>query len=55
MDIQPKDTSRRHFYASLIKSVNRIAACAALYQGNIQLAAILLFTAELIGIVEEMV
>lgn len=55
MEIQPKDPSRAHFWASMIKSINRIAACAVLYQGNLQLAAILLFTAEMIGIAEEIV
>jgi hypothetical protein len=55
MEIQPKDPSRAHFWASMIKSINRIAAFAVLYQGNYQLAAILLFTAEMIGIAEEIV
>ena len=55
MEIQPKDPSKAHFWASMIKSINRIAAFAVLYQGNFQLAAILLFTAEMIGIAEEIV
>lgn len=55
MEIQPKDTSKRHFYASLVKSITRLGACAALYTGDLATAALMLATAELIGIAEEMV
>jgi hypothetical protein len=55
MEVQPKDTSRRHFYASMIKSIVRFGACAALYTGDYATAAIMLFTAEVIGIGEELV
>lgn len=55
MSIQPKDTSRRHFWASMIKSITRLGACAALYIGDYATAAIMFFTAELLGIVEEIV
>ncbi len=55
MEVQPKDTSKRHFWASMIKSIVRIGACAALYKGDIATAAIMLATAELLGIAEELV
>lgn len=55
MNIQPKDTSRRHFWASMIKSITRLGACAALYTGDYATAAIMFFTAELLGIAEELV
>jgi hypothetical protein len=55
MEIQPKDTSRRHFYASMIKSIVRLGACVALYSGDYATAALMLFTAEVIGIAEELV
>lgn len=55
MKVQPKDTSRGHFYVSIVKSLIRIAACFALYTGNYAIAAIGLATAELLGIGEELV
>jgi hypothetical protein len=56
MNIQPKDTSRGHFYVSLIKSATRIAAGIALiWPQNIILAGIFLIAAEVLGIVEELV
>lgn len=55
MNIQPKDTSRGHFYVSLAKSSLRIAAGAFLVQGNVVGAGCLLIGAELLGIIEEMV
>jgi hypothetical protein len=55
MNIQPKDTSRRHFWASMIKSITRLGACAALYTGDYVTAAVMFFTAELLGIAEELV
>jgi hypothetical protein len=55
MNIQPKDTSRRHFWASMIKSITRLGACAALYTGDYATAAIMFFAAELLGIAEELV
>ena len=55
IEIQPQDPSRRHFYASRIKSIVRLGACAALYTGDYATAAIMLFTAEMIGIAEELV
>jgi len=55
IEIQPRDPSRKHFYASMIKSIVRLGACAALYTGDYATAAIMLFTAEMIGIAEELV
>lgn len=55
MDIQPKDTSKGHFYVSIIKSVLRILAGAALVFGDLTGAGVLLIIAELCGIVEELV
>jgi hypothetical protein len=55
MDIQPKDTSKGHFYISLIKSGMRIIAGAYLITGDFVIAGLLLITAELLGILEELV
>ncbi len=55
MDIQPKDTSRGHFYVRLVKSVIRIGAGGCLIMGNIFFAGFLLIFAEVLGIVEELV
>ena len=55
MDIQPKDTSKGHFYISLIKSGIRIVAGAYLVTGDFVIAGLLLITAELLGILEEIV
>lgn len=55
MNIQPKDTSRGHFYVSLVKSCLRIIAGFALINSSFMLAGALLITAELLGILEEMV
>lgn len=55
IEIQPRDTSRGHFYVSLIKSVIRIGAGGCLIQGNLFFAGALLIFAELLGIVEELV
>lgn len=55
IDIQPKDTSKGHFYVSLVKSVLRIAAGGALISGFIVHAGVLLIVAEVLGIVEELV
>jgi hypothetical protein len=52
---QPKDTSKFHFYVSLVKSVVRIAAGIALiWPQNIILAGVFLIIAEVLGIVEEL-
>ena len=55
-DIQPKDTSRGHFYVSLVKSATRIAAGISLiWPENIILAGVFLIAAEILVIVEELV
>ncbi len=50
-----KDPSRGHFYVSLVKSVFRIGAGIALVCGNVITAGVLLITAEVLGIIEEIV
>ncbi len=58
MNIQPKDTSRGHFYVSLAKSAVRIAAGVSLCLTMTPLlwyAGALLILAEGLGIVEELV
>ena len=53
--IQPKDTSKGHFYVSLVKSGLRIFAGATLAAGQLYVAGMLLIFAEMLGIVEEIV
>ena len=55
MQVQPKDTSKGHFYVSLAKSAIRIAAGIALLYGEVAYAGFLLIGAELLGVVEELV
>jgi len=55
MDIQPKDTSRGHFYVSIAKSFIRIFAGIALIDGSLVIAGVSFIIAELLGIVEELV
>ena len=55
LKIQPKDTSRGHFYVSLAKSVLRILAGTAFCWGLIYAGGMLLILAEGLGIVEELV
>ena len=55
IEIQPKDTSRGHFYVSLAKSALRIVAGGNLLTGNFFLAGLFLILAEVLGIVEELV
>lgn len=55
INIQPKDTSKGHFYVSLVKSIIRIIAGGCLIQGNLVAAGGLLILAEMLGIVEELV
>jgi len=55
MEIQPKDTSRGHFYVSLVKSVLRIGAGASLIIVGLPEAGWLLIAAEALGILEEIV
>ena len=55
MNIQDKDTSKGHFYVSLVKSILRIIAAIYLITGNLFLAGVLFIVAESLGIVEEIV
>ena len=55
MSIQPKDTSRGHFYVSIVKSILRIVAGGSLVAGNFVAAGVLIVLAEVLGIVEELV
>lgn len=55
IEIQPKDTSKGHFYVSMVKSAIRIAAGVFLIQGFLVVAGAMLIAAELLGIVEELV
>ena len=55
IDIQPKDTSKGHFYVSVCKSAVRIAAGTALIMGSLIVCGALLILAEVLGIVEELV
>ena len=55
IDIQPKDTSKGHFYVSIVKSAVRIAAGSALILGAFVVTGWLIILAEILGIVEEIV
>ena len=55
INIQPKDTSRGHFYVSLVKSGLRIVAGGNLVIGNLWWAGTFFIIAEILGIVEELV
>lgn len=55
INIQPKDTSKGHFYVSVCKSAVRIAAGASLIMGSLAVCGALLILAEILGIVEEIV
>jgi hypothetical protein len=64
MEIQPKDTSKGHFYVSLVKSFLRIVAGVSLIVSAVEpfnfeqytiLAGALLIAAECLGIIEELV
>ena len=55
MEIQPKDTSRGHFYVSLVKSALRIVAGIAFIQGAIMFGGAFIIAAEVLGVVEELV
>ena len=53
--VQPKDTSKGHFYVSLGKSAIRIIAGGFLITGNLLMAGVCLILAEVLGIVEDLV
>lgn len=55
LNIQPKDTSRGHFYVSLAKSAIRIGAGVALIMGMPIVCGIGIVVAEGLGILEELV
>ena len=55
IEVQPKDTSKGHFYVSIVKSAVRIAAGASLIIGSLVVCGALLILAEILGIVEEVV
>lgn len=55
MEIQPKDTSKGHFYVSLAKSALRMLAGIFLIDGNLLVAGSLLILAEVLGVLEELV
>ena len=55
MEVQPKDTSKGHFYVSLAKSGIRIFAGGVLMSGNFWLAGLCIVLAEGLGIIEELV
>ena len=55
INIQPKDTSKGHFWVSLVKSFIRIGAGFWLINGNLLMAGVCLIMAEVLGIVEELV
>lgn len=55
IEVQPKDTSKGHFYVSLAKSIVRIGAGGCLIMGNLFFAGFLLIFAEGLGIIEELV
>jgi hypothetical protein len=55
INIQPKDTSKGHFYVSMVKSAIRIVAGGCLVTGNLLMAGVCFIMAEVLGIVEELV
>ena len=55
INIQPKDTSRGHFYVSLVKSALRVVAGASLIMMGLPEAGWFLIAAEVLGVVEELV
>lgn len=55
LNVQPKDTSRGHFYVSVVKSGMRFAAGWRLIQGDLLGAGVFFIIAEALGIVEELV
>ena len=55
IEIQPRDTSKGHFYVSVVKSAVRIGAGTALIMGSLAVCGWLLILAEILGVVEEVV
>lgn len=52
--MEPADPSLRHFYISLCKSMLRICCGLVLIKGNLFGAGMLLISAEVLGILEEL-
>lgn len=52
--LEPKDVSKKHFYISLVKSGFRIIAGGLLIKGDIVGAGMMLITAEILGVLEEL-
>lgn len=52
--LEPKDVSKKHFYISLVKSGFRIIAGILLIKGDIVGAGLMLITAEILGVLEEL-
>lgn len=55
IEVQPKDTSKGHFFVSLAKSAIRILAGVSLIYGSLVICGALLIVAEILGIIEEVV
>lgn len=56
MNIQPKDTSKGHFYVSIVKSFLRIGAgICVINPSHLVAAGVFLIIAEVLGIIEELV
>lgn len=52
--MQPKESkSNSHFWISIFKSGIRFGACFSLFEGHLEISAILLGLAEVLGIAEE--
>jgi len=52
--MENKDTSKKHFQISMVKSMNRLAAGTYLMIGDYLWAGLFLIIAEALGIVEEL-
>ena len=55
MEVQPKDTSKGHFYVSIVKSFIRIFAGMCIINNEFVIGGIAIIVAEILGIVEELV
>lgn len=55
IEVQPRDTSKGHFYVSVAKSAVRVGAGAALIMAGLPLVGWLFILAEILGIIEEVV
>lgn len=55
IEVQPKDTSKGHFYVSLAKSALRLCAGVSLIMMGLPEAGWFFIVAEVLGIVEELV